>query len=92
MLRSRGHNVHEFRLHNDAINEMSRPELIKATLWNDAVRRKIQQELATSGSQVAGLAGRVLRGAAPGRCGRADVAQLSPALPERGLLSRRLHL
>jgi glycosyltransferase involved in cell wall biosynthesis len=53
MLRSRGHDVREFRLHNDAINEMSQPDLIKATLWNDGVRRKIQHELATSGSQVA---------------------------------------
>ena len=53
MLRSRGHNVHEFRLHNDAINEMSRPELIKATLWNNDVRRKIQHELLASGSKVA---------------------------------------
>lgn len=53
MLRSHGHDVHEFRLHNDAINEMSRPELIKATFWNDAVRRRIHDELVTSGSQIA---------------------------------------
>ena len=53
MLRARGHNVHEFRLHNDAINGMSRAALIKATLWNNGVRRQIQQELVASGSQVA---------------------------------------
>ena len=52
MLRSRGHDVHEFRLHNDAINEMSQPDLIRTTLWNDGVRRQIRHELATSGSQV----------------------------------------
>ena len=53
MLRSRGHDVHEFRMHNDAIDEMSKPELLKVTLWNDAARRSIQEELATTGSHIA---------------------------------------
>ena len=53
MLRSRGHDVHEFRMHNDAIDEMSKADLLKVTLWNDAARRSIQEELATSGSHIA---------------------------------------
>ena len=48
MLRSRGHDVREFRLHNDAIDQMSTPRLVRATLWNDAVHRDLQERLGTS--------------------------------------------
>lgn len=53
MLRSRGHEVHDFRLHNDAINQMSKPGLLKVTLWNDAAHRQMQERLAASDSQIA---------------------------------------
>jgi glycosyltransferase involved in cell wall biosynthesis len=53
MLRSRGHDVRDFRLHNDAVDHMSKAELAKATLWNTTVHRTLQEELAASGSQVA---------------------------------------
>jgi glycosyltransferase involved in cell wall biosynthesis len=40
-------------MHNDAVNEMSKPQLLKATLWNNSTRREIEQILARSGSQIA---------------------------------------
>lgn len=46
MLRSRGHEVHEFQLHNDAIDQMSKAHLMRATLWNNRVHHDIQEKLA----------------------------------------------
>lgn len=45
MLRANGHDVQEFRLHNDAVDHMSKARLMKATLWNDQVYHDIQQKL-----------------------------------------------
>ena len=53
MLRSRGHDVRDFRLHNDAIDQMSRSHLIRATFWNNAVHRQLDEVLAVSRSEVA---------------------------------------
>ena len=53
LLKSRGHDVQEFRLHNDAINDMSRTDLIRATFWNGSARRKIDDALTTFGSGIA---------------------------------------
>jgi hypothetical protein len=41
LLRERGHEVHEFTLHNDAINNMSRLSMIRAAVWNKPVHEQI---------------------------------------------------
>jgi glycosyltransferase involved in cell wall biosynthesis len=53
MLKSRGHEVSEFRLHNDSINQMGTASLLKATIWNDGVRRELVGRLIDAGSDVA---------------------------------------
>ncbi|MGH6691485.1 MAG: glycosyltransferase family 4 protein, partial [Gammaproteobacteria bacterium] len=53
MLRSRGHEVGDFRLHNESINEMGRAHLLRATLWNHGVYRELQRRLADAGATVA---------------------------------------
>jgi glycosyltransferase involved in cell wall biosynthesis len=53
MLRSRGHDVREFRQHNDSIDQMSRGSLLKATLWNNDVHRDLRQRLVDAHADIA---------------------------------------
>lgn len=42
LLESRGHRVSRYVLHNDRVDEMSRPALAGATMWNAAVYRELR--------------------------------------------------
>jgi glycosyltransferase involved in cell wall biosynthesis len=53
MLRSRGHELCEYRVHNRQVDEMSRPALLAATIWNRTSYKDIQEALRSSGSKVA---------------------------------------
>ena len=53
LLKSRGHEVCEFRMHNNAIEQMGTAKLLKATLWNDAVHGELMDRLMVARSDVA---------------------------------------
>lgn len=43
LLESRGHRVMRYVLHNDLVNEMSRPGVARATVWNGAAYREVRR-------------------------------------------------
>jgi glycosyltransferase involved in cell wall biosynthesis len=47
LLRSNGHDLREYRLHNDSIGGMSTAKLVTATMWNSAAHRDLMKILAT---------------------------------------------
>lgn len=53
MMRERGHTVHEYTVHNDAVANLSRPALAAATIWNRSSEAAIDRAVATSGAAVA---------------------------------------
>jgi len=53
LLRSRGHEVGEFRLHNDAVEQMGTARLLKATFWNGAAHDELLDRLTVTRSDVA---------------------------------------
>lgn len=53
MLRRHGHNVVEYCLHNDAIEEMSRPRAAARTIWSSAAYRELRRLLQQQRPQIA---------------------------------------
>ena len=53
MLRERGHAVHEYVVHNDEIEGMSKASLLKATVWNSATSANLGKALDAHGIRVA---------------------------------------
>ena len=47
LLRDFGHEISTFEMDNDAVETMSRPELIQATIWNGKSRRAIANRVAS---------------------------------------------
>ena len=53
MLRSRGHRVHEYVVHNSDVDDMRKVALLKATVWNAATSRRLGQQIDADPVQVA---------------------------------------
>jgi glycosyltransferase involved in cell wall biosynthesis len=53
LLRSYGHDLHEYRVYNSRIADMSAASLLKATIWNSGVYREILTRLTAIESTIA---------------------------------------
>ena len=53
MLSERGHVVHEYCVHNTAIDQLSKPALLAATVWNRSKEAEIARALEISQARVA---------------------------------------
>jgi glycosyltransferase involved in cell wall biosynthesis len=53
MLRSYGHDLHEYRVSNSSVTDMRAVSLLKATMWNSAAQREILKRLTSGQSTIA---------------------------------------
>lgn len=53
LLREQGHAVHDYCVHNDSVDRMSKASLAVATVWNRSAEMAIDRALAASGATVA---------------------------------------
>lgn len=52
LLRAHGHDVSTFLVHNDAVASMSKPALMKATLWNNAAAKELAEQVTRERAEI----------------------------------------